>query len=373
MLLILIQTVSLVYAVNLSKGIGPIGLLVTFFSLINYGYHRYDTLIPSLRKYYPVVLALFLVQVLLIFVFYFSPALEGSFWRSGAAQVLMNQRIAKGGDMFSNLLEEARSGGTLVTGQLAAILIWLGAVGCMIGYLRRNDWKYLLLTILFSGAIAATGTKSIMLIWILLLIGGIAFLAGTRRKFALAAAGALIIMLPIYYLPRIEYTSTEANQDQIPHEGQINYHGGNRKHLWRLAAHAIKENPLRGVGFGGWDKYYEAEKGEWAAEFGDFIPTPHNVYLLIWLRSGFAAFLVLCAAACITGVRTLYCWRRRDPAWLVLLGGACCGLVAIGIVEDNPFWGGSEYLIPLSAFIFVVLFKFSKQAKHEDCSAILPE
>lgn len=105
---------------------------------------------------------------------------------------------------------------------------------------------------------------------------------------------------------------------------------GNRYDYWRVAVDAWREHPVRGIGAGGYDKPYFAQRTT-----SEDIRQPHSLPLQVLSELGIAGAVLLAAALLLIGFGA---WRRiraglREPVVVAALG-----VVTVWFVHTSVDW-----------------------------------
>lgn len=132
--------------------------------------------------------------------------------------------------------------------------------------------------------------------------------------------------------------ATQRDQPKFVHwfDGSERSSLDSRMMIWRSSAKMISDHPLAGIGMGNfqatyleYQKYYPPYL-EWA------VPTPHNLYLMFWLSTGFSGlvgFLMLIAA----WWRGVWQTKENSPRLAGLYLAWMAMMLAQGVF-DTPYW-----------------------------------
>ncbi|MFL0411272.1 O-antigen ligase family protein [Microbacterium paludicola] len=200
-------------------------------------------------------------------------------------------------------------------------------------------------------AMFATGSKTPLVLIVLLPVAAIVVLVGVRRP-ALAAigAGALIVLAAVG-----AFAATAVAPGFVQQTGRTL---NERFTLWGVVGEAFPENWFLGLGFGNW-RYLIADRwDEVFPEVPNQVWPPHNLYLQAWVDAGILSLLltlVLSILPLVLVVRRAYL-RRRDPLFsrgtgevlVVLIGLAW--VIGHGAGDTTVFFGDSHSL-PFFAFL----------------------
>ena len=142
---------------------------------------------------------------------------------------------------------------------------------------------------------------------------------GVTALAVLAAAVALASAERISGFVDRQYDAfvTLGNPQGDPSTSRLATGAGNRYDYWRVAVEAWREHPLAGVGAGGYDKPYFAQRST-----PENIRQPHSLELQILAELGIVGAILLGAALLLTAAAA---WRAisargREPAILTALG-----------------------------------------------------
>jgi len=133
--------------------------------------------------------------------------------------------------------------------------------------------------------------------------------------------GGLIVLLLIipFFVEPIVTRFTEDDQGAADARGPLN----------EIAWSMVEQNPITGVGVNNFklviDNFIEPE------QFGKYINTVHNGWMLIWSETGTLGFLAYCGLMCVFVLRTFNLIRRGHPRYSVIALGVLGSTVAIMI------------------------------------------
>lgn len=316
------------------------------------------------------------LQALAAILFRALPDLEYAYLTSPIARVLTEpgvELVAAGS--FDNVMDPCKAGGVFLNGNTASL--FFAVVVCVYAWLalgsaqrgrfgsqarsatdpdgrlgpRARTATGVVVAGLALVAMFATGSKTPLVLIVLLPVAAIVVLVGVRRP-ALAAigAGALIVLAAVG-----AFAATAVAPGFVQQTGRTL---NERFTLWGVVGEAFPENWFLGLGFGNW-RYLIADRwDEVFPEVPNQVWPPHNLYLQAWVDAGILSLLltlVLSILPLVLVVRRAYL-RRRDPLFsrgtgevlVVLIGLAW--VIGHGAGDTTVFFGDSHSL-PFFAFL----------------------
>jgi hypothetical protein len=227
-----------------------------------------------------------LVEAMVVIAFRLLPAVEIGFLHGALARVFISGNVldllfTPGGG--NNVLDPDKAGGFFVNGNIASA--FLGVCAVLAWYLATLRASVLLRVIACMDWLAVwfTGSKAGIALAALVPLG--CLVAGMVRErrirpsliigaAALACVGAVVVTLNIDALERFLHASLATL--------------GTRSQVWHFASLMVREHPLLGLGFGGWEQRYPL----FAYTYGLSVNLPpHNSLLILWAQSGLLAAL----------------------------------------------------------------------------------
>ena len=159
---------------------------------------------------------------------------------------------------------------------------------------------------------------------------GVAALAVLAAAVAVASAGRITNFVDDQYTAFVtlgEPAAVIATQGEAS-SSRLATGAGNRYDYWRVAVDAWREHPLAGIGAGGYDKPYFANRTT-----TEDIRQPHSLPLQVLTETGIAGALLLATALLVIATGA---WRRirvgrREPAVLAAVGVVTAWFVHAGV------------------------------------------
>ena len=249
----------------------------------------------------------------MVIVFRLAPDIEAYYLNSPIARVLSEpgvEMIARG--RYPNIIDPDKSGGLLLNGNIASLLLLVMAAVYAFGAMAANGRLYRIVFWCVSVScflgVFATGSKTPLLLTLALplLAVGLTFvvrrpIAGSLATIGLlgASGGAAVAVFSAYPSLGASLVNTF----------------GLRTAYWQLALEAFPSNWLLGLGFGGWEELLQAN---WVRLYGDiaFQGYPvHNFILQAWADGGIllsVSVVVAAAVPVLMAIRAI--WRnRKEP------------------------------------------------------------
>jgi len=214
------------------------------------------------------------------------------------------------------LLDVYREGATDERMRAAAIAVVLAALvaGCVWGLLVALEER---------GRASGLRPRRVVAI-------GVAALAVLAAAISLASAGRITNFVDDQYTA---FVTLGEPQDRLGAQGQADTTrlatgAGNRYDYWRVSVDAWRERPLAGIGAGGYDKPYFANRTT-----TEDIRQPHSMALQVLTEVGILGALLLAAALLVIATGA---WRRiregrREPAVIAAVGVVTAWFVHAGV------------------------------------------
>ena len=281
--------------------------------------------------------------------FFVVPWLELSFLRSPGAKLLIEPNTLDAlaeASLANNVLDPGKAGTLFVNTNIASVLFGFSTCVALYRFARQRSVVRVLVAMLFTAAFLATGSRA-----------GIAAAVGTSLTVGLvvawrlgaaralkwtgigALAGAVVLSLPMSRGAVVRIFSLAATGDP-------------RILIWAHGIQLAARNPIRGVGFHGWEESFPP----YARAIGlDPTLPPHNAYLIAWLWLG----IVGLATMAVIFVGTIVSFARLTAKrWLLdlgLLGIALTSWFGIQLFFTNfallePRAGGAFCLLAGAAY-----------------------
>jgi O-antigen ligase len=366
--LVLVQAISLMWAVDIREGIREIVYSFSFFFVFAAAMQesrRDPRLVTLLIIAYSV---LTLSQSALVIYFRLMPDVKIQYLQGHLAEIFTspNTLIDLFGSERNNVLDEAKSGGFEVNANTGAA--WVGMVamvtmGLAIG-LRRRLLLFVslfhLVAIFFSGSKAAALLACSLLVLMCLTVYGSRKLTPSRWAILISSVILLTVAGSIAAAAGSTTDFGQASSDTLD----------TRKLIWAHAAVEFLKHPILGQGFGGWSETFQAYA--WRQKIADSYP-PHDTLIRLWSQSGLlaaligAAFMIAFSAEVLTLVRS----RSRTAAWIG--AGIWCGFLFVSIQGLGENWGllGTLRMSPFIAACFALSRALRYYAKPATQSPVL--
>lgn len=308
--------------------------------------------IASVGKLLALLAPLALAQAISTVIFRVDPNVEATYYASDLGAVFLRNtgRALTTAEGYNNVVELERAGGFLFVSVNRAAL----AMGIMLlAYLAyatiaRKRWpKFVALSL--AGAIIATGSKTALVL--LLALPLFAFLlsraASSRTpagRIGVVLAGALGLAVGTQVFVSTADEFVQASEQTLQP----------RVVLWSEALRAIGEDPLFGLGFGGWIERWDA--GGVAAGFSS--RPAHNWFLQAWLDGGLGFVVANVALAVVALVMLVRAVRvetsRAHRLGFALAGSAFLWAIIHGMGDNSPIIGdphSSVFLMVCAALL----------------------
>jgi len=298
------------------------------------------------------------LEAVLTVVFRFRPAIEATFLHSSAANLLIGPAApALFAGEPNNVLDPAKSGGMFVNGNVASMFLGVACLAIAILARRTRSRALGALSIAILGAVVATGSKTGVVLAILIPIIAWILIRVSRargRSFILPAilvVGAAAIAAP---------TVITALFPSFTERGDVAL--GTRGGLWDLAGRLFVEHPFAGVGWEGFQEYA-------LRATGSSFP-PHNLVIAAWANTGLlgaiavVAFVLVCV---IGGLQSVF--TAADSQTRRVIVYALCGVVWVfvhGMADNTSIYGE-----PKSMFLLTVLLGITLIPKRDTSTSTL--
>lgn len=246
-----------------------------------------------------------------------------------------------------NVTDVAKSGGYLFfNGNTNAALnmMCLGISICLIQ--GRGKPSALFFCAIFLAAIIASGSKSALLVsGAVIVIAMILYYLRTSRHLAVFTVGSIIlsIVLVLFVFGVFDAVLQGKFSQETAHTS------GYRIGLLQVAVILFKENPILGVGFGGWQKRLASY-----ADFYGLSPEwpPHNSIVLAWSQSGILSVAVLIALFVYILISLVQSYQRTSGSYRP--GGAIIAFMcvtAMSLGDAFALFGNSSMAFPLGCVV----------------------
>jgi hypothetical protein len=330
------------------EALRPIMVLVQFVVVLLV-FHRMirqdPRFVDRLRwLYWPWVVA----EIVLVLVFRLLPDLEDAYLRSiGGLFAGHNTVAALYGDHPNNVLDPVKSGGVFINANVAAIFLGVNGFAALALAARtgRPRWLRWLGTAALL-TVPVTSSKIATILVVLLTAGailGIRFGSALRRHWraSLAGAGAAVVGA-LVVLRIVEVSFVDALKNALDQ----------RVAIWGFVPEAVREHPILGPGYGGWEREFPA----YAREHG--IPErfpPHNMFIVEWTFGGWAAVIILVLYVVALGRLLLRVARTSADRTFVWYAGAAFAWIMLQGLGENIGIYGEVQLIPILSVLICCL------------------
>lgn len=284
-----------------------------------------------------------LTQAATTILFRFQPQIELAYYGGPIARAILGS-AASGlttGEVVNNVLEADRAGGFLFTSVNRAALVMGVMLMTYAAYalLTGKRWPWLI-ALTLGAAVFLGGSKTGFALAILLpafavLLGSVARSKDPGGKLFIVF-GALIggsIAIQIFLSTADDYI-VKSEQTLVP-----------RLVLWSEATRAIAENPIFGLGFGGWFERWQ--QGNVRADFT--MRPAHNWFLQAWLDGGivYAAALVAFVFAAVLLLLSSVSRpaHRRTVTARAFAGSAFLWCFIHGLGDNTPLYADSPAVL----------------------------
>ena len=167
-------------------------------------------------------------------------------------------------------------------------------------------------------------------------------LVGRRHIFKIAVLSIATVSL-LFTSPVVRSRFAKAAEDiQLYRQGIVNTSLGLRFHMWQISLNDIRENPILGLGTGGFERSWELHKGD------NSLPShnhPHNSFLYMTVSYGIIGLAAFCWVLFVMLKRG---WKGREsaPGFAVL---SFTAVFIIGSLSDTQ-------LLPFATSVAFPLF-----------------
>jgi O-antigen ligase len=293
------------------------------------------------------------VEAVVVIVFRLLPSVELQFLNSPLAGLFISPNTLEA--LFTgarnNVLDPAKSGGLFVNANMASTYLGMSSVAAWYVSRIMRSPTLRFVSLLDWTAVLFTGSKAGLLCAAAIPIG-MAFITVVRARranpitlFAATigiAAVTIVLMLPLAQELLDEYRSNTLATL------------GTRGELWSYAVQFLGQHPIRGLGFGGWEKLFELQ----AALTGSRTIMPaHNSFFILWLQSGLpgvigGVLLVGTIYAAATKVLSSRDYATRQLAMAAISAFSWYFVQGLG---ENFGLVGEAHMTPLLAALLGVL------------------
>ena len=306
------------------------------------------------------------LEAVLVIAFRLLPSAELAFLEHPIARLFVPPNTLDA--LFSagrnNVFDPAKAGAVFVNANIASAYLGMSAIGAWyVGRITKST-TLRAVAILDWTAVLFTGSKAGMLCAVLV-PASLALISVIRARRAnpitlsavtlLLGLGAVSLSLPLSQELLDDYRyNTLATV-------------GSREEIWNYALQMVQQNPLAGLGFGGWEQRFEV----YSAMTGRAAMPPHNSFFIVWLQSGLPgliAGLAFVVALYATVARTLGA-RNFELGQLALAGAGAFSWYFIQGLGENFGLIGEVHMTPMIGVLFGHLCaRYDATARHYEHS-----
>ncbi|MEE6263825.1 O-antigen ligase family protein [Plantactinospora sonchi] len=295
------------------------------------------------RWYWPLVLT----EAALVILFRLVPGLEDGYLRSvGGFFAGQNTVAALFGDHPNNVLDPAKAGGFFINANVAAMFLGINGLAALaLAHLTGTRWVRLA-GLAALATVPFTGSKSAIVLVLLLPAAayGVHHLRrstpAVRRYLLVAAAvaGAALVLLLVL------------NRGFL---GALVEAFVGRAEIWRFGGEALRDHPVLGLGYGGWDAGFAGYADR--HDMWRILP-PHNILLGAWAVTGVVGLGLTVAYFVFTGRLVLRRRHATDERFVAYAGAALGWILLQGLGENTDIFG-DIHLIPIVSLLIVYLVR----------------
>ncbi|MEO3748135.1 O-antigen ligase family protein [Plantactinospora sp. B5E13] len=295
------------------------------------------------RWYWPLVLT----EAALVLLFRLAPGLEDAYLRSvGGFFAGQNTVAALFGDHPNNVLDPAKAGGFFINANVAAMFLGINGLAALaLSRLTGTRWVRLA-GLAALATVPFTGSKSAIVLVLLLPAAayGLHHLRRStpvvRRYLLVGAAVAGVALVLLLVLNRAFL-------------GALAEAFVGRAEIWRFGGEAMREHPILGLGYGGWDAGFAGYADR--HDMWRILP-PHNILLGAWAVTGLVGLGLTVAYFVAVGRLVLRRRHTTDERFLGYAGAALGWILLQGLGENTDIFG-DIHLIPVVALLLVCLVR----------------
>lgn len=296
--------------------------------------------------YWPWVLG----EACLVVLFRFLPEVEDSFLRAiGGYFAGHNTIAALYGDSPNNVFDVAKSGGVFVNANVAAMFLGINGLAAL-AMAAVTDARWVrVVGIVTLVAVPFTGSKSATVLVVVL--PALAFAVGrlsrgrSRRTWWYWAGPVALVGLGGALL------ATNRTFLNMLVEAFLG-----RTVIWEFGVRAFRDDPLLGLGYGGWDAGF----GRYALEHDVYRSfPPHNLLLAAWSMTGIIGLALTVAFFALLFRLLVQRFRGDEPRGVsvVTYAGAALSWVLIQGMGENTDVFGDIHLLPVVALLIAYLIR----------------
>jgi hypothetical protein len=344
--LLLVRLAALAWSPDPRSGLQPIFLLGQFVLTVVLMWRVMAKDAEFLRMlqrfYWPWVV----LEICLVVLFRFLPGVEEAFLHHVGGFFIGHNSVASYfGESPNNVTDVAKAGGVFLNANVAAIFLGVNGLAALAiaAVTGVRGIRYVGIAALL--AVPFTGSKSATILAAVL--PALAFVAIRATHVAkqllrrwLAVAGGLALAAVI------ALTTVDVGFIGAVKEAFVG-----RTIIWGFGAEAFADNPILGLGYGGWEIGFHEYALAQDLDRADF--PPHNLFLAAWAKTGILG-LILTGVFFALVVRLIgqgFSSRSGLDRRFVALAGAAFGWVIIQGMGENTDLFGEIHLIPILSLL----------------------
>lgn len=307
-----------------------------------------------------------LLQVALTIAFRFFPMIEAGYYASSIANFFsepnVNQMML---GLPQNVSDTTKSGGFLLNGNIASLLLALIACAYLYSFARARRRLLAAVSVAALLGCLATGSKTALVLMIVLPVLAVVWaVLFKHRRTALALLAGLVVVLGALVI-FLASTGSSLFTTSVTTFGV-------RGRIWALAGHGFSQHPILGLGYGGWADYlvdnasavFDPGRG-----LQDF-PT-HNFIIQAWADGGLVLALLVTVASVFPIVSALHGLRTQKYALVsfnfakrLVLVVAVVWIFAHSFADTTGFFGENHTLPIFALLVAFVAFESSHDARN---------
>ncbi|GAA2626317.1 hypothetical protein GCM10010399_67270 [Dactylosporangium fulvum] len=346
------RVLALLWSPDSGYGRLPIVLLGQFLVTLVLVYGAMSEEPDLLRRIQFVYWPLVLLQALLIALFRLFPRLEDAYLRS-IAGVFAGQNTV--GGLFdvnrNNVLDPAKSGGVFINANVSGLFLGVSAMAAFAIWSRTRQRLVLVAGFVALTGVWFTGSKSGRMFAIVLPLAALAAyhwqkLRPAVRRNLLIAGGATAVAV-----------AATLGFSEGGFATAVRVAFGQRTEIWGYSGEAFVQDPLLGLGWGGW----QAGFASYAASHGIYSPNfpPHNILLAAWASTGLlglALTILLFGVMLGLAIKAFGRYSGHNSLFVAWTGAALVWTIVQAMGENTDVFG-DIHLIPILALLLCYLIR----------------
>ena len=290
-LFFLIQSVSLLWAKDLSMGIKIIAsLTVPYFIFFISSYYISKKSLFYIDRIFLLFFVALLLEAILVIFFRIDLVAEKSFLQSEIAKIFIHPNTLE--PIHNNTLMARKAGAFFLNANVAATYLGLSSILLFSISVIKKKWYLYLLSLLFWLSMFFAGSKIATILGVLIpIIMTFHYLIiinkiDIKKKIILLPSIVVIVLaVAIFFISIQSFINNKnikvSNNIEIFQNRTSGAMSG-RINIWKYGYEEFKKKPLKGQGFGGW-----MTKKNWITNM-----PPHNTLIYLWSQSGILAPIV---------------------------------------------------------------------------------